>query len=526
MDAVPPQSGWDCGRRCLFVGYVHISLFLWGTKFDMTKKLLLSAAAVAAMAFAGAASAGQLTTGSQIGSESIIAGSKVAPYVVAKDFALAEAGIVTNNATNNLDRTQFAFLNDTNPNAVAVNTDYVVTLTLSGPAVFKDQGQTVVTLGGNPTTVTPIRSGDGKTLTIYAKTGGTVTALSSLADVKASGFNIEVSGQAAVSVAYKLQQVVGSQTLDLDSSSAQEVIQFKNALTVYNVGAATNAKASLPNFDEFDGNPTLASATFTSAAVSDYFVNLQGESVPAVAAIITGYTATITGPQVSALLTSFGGTNTKTGEVANAPAVTDLTAGSVKFTKATGGGDSFSALLTAVEDLPIEAGSYNASVKPIYAEGWSGPTTVEKTLFNISLDGTNFYAPWFALQAPGANSTLRLANNGSTAIGPIVISLKANNGSAAPTGTYTINSIAAGSFTPVTGTQLKAAFGTDAANGDLMVTIQSKSENVSAKVRTTQNTGQIFENSLDILRAPSSTEDQVKALEAKVDAVQDTLINW
>ena len=490
----------------------------------MTKKLLLSAAAVAAMAFAGAANAGNLTTASQIGTISIYNGTteKVTPYVVAKDFALDEDGIVTNNATGNLGRTLFAFNNNTNPNAVAVNTDYVVTLTLSGPAVFKDQSQTVVSLGGNTTTVTPIRSGDGKTLTIYAKTGGTVTLNSTLASVKASGFNIEVSGQESVSVAYKLQQVVGSQTLDLDSSVAQEVIQFKNALSVYNAGSATNAKASLPDFDLFDGNATLASAAFTSTSDTTYRTNLQGTPVPGVGSIITGYVATVTGPQVSSLLTSFGGTNTKVGNAVNtAGGVSDLTAGSVKFTKSSGGGNSFSALLTAVDGEAIEAGSYSVSIKPIYAEGWSGPVTVEKTLYNISLDGTNFYAPWFALNNSGANSTLRIANNGSTAIGPIVIALKANNGSVAETGVHTIASIPAGSFHSVSGGALKTSFGTDAANGDLVVTIQSKSENVSAKVRTTQSTNQIFENSLDILRGPAATEDSLKALEAKVDDIYD-----
>jgi len=138
---------------------------------------------------------------------------------------------------------------------------------------------------------------------------------------------------------------------------------------------------------------------------------------------------------------------------------------------------------------------YSVELTPEFKPGFTGSAAQTLTLVNIGLDGTNFYAPWFALNNAAANSTLRLANNGSTAIGPVIVSLKASNGSAA-TGTHTIPSIAPGKFVSVTGATLKAAFGTDAANGDLMITVQSRADGLSAKVRTTQSTGQVYENSL------------------------------
>lgn len=456
----------------------------------MTKKLLLAAAALGALAFAGGANAGNLTNTSVIGTESIYntGTDKVAPYVVAKDFALPTGGLKTNNATSALNNTLFAFKNTTNPIAVAVNTDYVITLTLSGSAKFTDQSQTVVTLGGVATTTTPILSADGKTLTIYAKTPTTVTGTPKLDTIAVSGFNLHVTAQDSVSVAYKLQQVVGSQTLDLDSSNAAEIIQFKNALSVYTTGAKVEDVAELPDFDVFkNAGGVLYSDDFESS-IASYFTDLNGTDVPTVDNVIIGYTAKVTGPQVEDLLTSFNGDAIS--------AATDVTATSATFSVATGGGDEFSAVLTAQPGLAISAGTYSVNVKPVYATDWSGPTSIDKTLFTITLDGTNFYAPWFALNNAGANSTLRIANNGTAAIGPIVVSLKANNGTVAPTGTHTIPSIEPGKFVSVTGGVLKTAFGTDAANGDLQITVQSQSQDVSAKVRTTQSTGQIYENSL------------------------------
>lgn len=463
----------------------------------MTKKLLLTAAALGAMAFAGAAAAGELSIASKIGNEALVASGELAPYVVAKDFAFtAAAGLKTNNAPAAggnpaaLDRTQFVFDNTTNPISVASNTDYVVTLSLTGPAKFIDQGQTAVDLGGNTATVTPIVSADGKTLTIYAKTPAGSTGV--LDTITVGGFNLHVTGQDSVSVAYKLQQVVGSQTLDLDSSSAAEVIAFKNALTVYS-GETKSVLAALPNFMTFKGiTGALTSNNFTSTSKTAYRTDLTGaaSAVPAISSIVTGYTATVTGPQIEDMLTSFGGQAIT--------AATDVTAGSATFAK-TGSADVFNLVLTPKTDTAIEEGRYKVSIAPIYAPGWSGPASLDRTVVVVGLDGTNFFAPWFALDNGSANSTLRIANNGSAAIGPVIVTLKANNGSAAPTGTHVIPSVAAGSFVSVRGDQLKTAFGTDAANGDLMVTVQSQTNSVSAKVRTTQSTGQIYENTLGVL---------------------------
>lgn len=477
----------------------------------MTKTILLAAAAVAAMAFAGGATAGELTTGSKIAGDSIYVSSAVAPYTVARDFTLATAGIVTDNGTGMGQAvTNFTFSNTSNPVSLATSTDYVVTLTLTGPAKFEGQAASTVNFGSTTTTSTPILSADGKTLTIYARTAASGVS-GTAASVNAAGFNVRVTGQDSVSVAYKLQQVVGSQTLDLDSSTAQEVIRFRNALTLYS-GTTTSILAALPNFTAFQGTSgALTSGTFASTSNTAYNTDLKSTNVPAITSIITGYSATVTGPQVQDMLTSFDG-------IALASA-TNVTAGSATFT-ATSGADAVNLVLTPKANTAIQEGTYAAAISPTYAANWNGSALVNRNLVIVGLAGTNFNAPWFGFGGTAANSSLRIANNGTSATGAIVIQLRARNGSTATATSATFPAVAPNSFRTITGSELRTAFGTDAANGDLLVSIQSEANgSVSAKVRTTQPSGQIFENSLGLLEAPRASQSSVDAVQTTVNTI-------
>lgn len=130
-------------------------------------------------------------------------------------------------------------------------------------------------------------------------------------------------------------------------------------------------------------------------------------------------------------------------------------------------------------------------------------------LKGVVRNGASFVAPWVALGSSSANSTIRLANNGATATGPIQVTLLSHNGTSVTTKTVTIGAaqvvagslnatggIAAGSAVSISGAALKAAFGTDAVNGDLQVSVEGHASTLSGKVRVTQASGQIFETSL------------------------------
>lgn len=469
----------------------------------MTKKLLLAAAALGAMAFSGAAVAGTITAGNISGTPiAVNATTKaVTPYAVALEATLDPAtGIASTPATTNLTVSLDSPVQIANGSSVP----FSVTYTLSGPATF-DGTFTYNDLQAGDATASSglvVMSADKKSVTFFIEFSG-AAAGSNVTALNLNNINLKVTGQQDVSIASEAKVTVAGFTQTVGVQQATKIVQFKNALKP-SAAAAYGVLADLPDFKKFEAKAAVGSAVANATATvatsnpiaigvnAEVRRNLAGGSALTVANILSGATATVTGPQVKALGATLAGQSPAAATLTATSGVFTLTPAQLADATATG-----SLVLTAPSPaVVIEQGAYKVELKPTFQSDFAGSADQTLTLLNVGLDGTNFFAPWFALNTGTANSTLRLANNGSSPVGPIIVSLKANNGSAAPTGTYTIPSIAPGAFVSVRGDQLKSAFGTDAANGDLQVTIQSESNNVSAKVRTTQSTGQIYENSL------------------------------
>lgn len=483
----------------------------------MTKKLLLTAAALGAMAFAGAASAGVLSTNSEIAGVQVsaaipaVGGAAAVPaaiYSIASEYTFPAAGLKTDYegtqaAPGRANVFQFADLtNEINVAGNASGLTFVVTYELTGPAKFEKVSNAAVSLGSLVGTVTPVLSNGGKTLKTFVTVSNPGATPVTIDTVTLKDFDLAVTGKEAVKVSYALQQVIAGQNVDLDSSNAATIVNFSSVFDKLFAAKTGSVLAALNDFETFKAGGTdvtvaaggVSATTATWATTTNtVFIDLKAAPAGLLSTIITGAEVTLTGPQVEALDASVG--------AAGLPA--DATATNAKYALAANELDA-NLKLTAAADTAIAAGTYAAVIKPTYGTNWTGPTSIDRTLLRVGLDGTNFYAPWFALDNGAANSSLRLANNGTAAIGPIVVSLKANNGSAAPTGTYTIPSVAPGAFVSVRGDQLKTAFGTSAANGDLLITVQSQANGLSAKVRTTQSTGQIYENSLGITPPPAN----------------------
>ena len=159
-------------------------------------------------------------------------------------------------------------------------------------------------------------------------------------------------------------------------------------------------------------------------------------------------------------------------------------------------------------DGVIPASTFTVSAAVDLVDGLSD-FNASGAIGSVVRNGTSFKAPWIALGATSANSTIRLANNGSTDTGPIQMTLTSTNGGTTATRTVTITAteLAAGSLNAqggipaagtvaISGAALKTAFGTTAANGDIEVSIEAQPQFISGKVRVTQASGQIFETSL------------------------------
>ncbi|MGE7199916.1 hypothetical protein [Brevundimonas naejangsanensis] len=481
----------------------------------MTKKLLLAAAALGALAFAGAGQAADITAG-RISGVTLFPAADLVPYAVANEADLAAAGIASVASTTNI---TIGMDSPVNLAADAV-APFAVTFTLTGPAEFVGtltKDNLVGANGAIASTGLVVMAADKKSVTFHVEYKGApadvgppvVAGGSNINALTLQGVGLKVTGKQSVSIAAKATVTIAGHTQTVTEVAATKIVEFKDAL-VGSEATSYSAMAMLPDFKTFKvagsgGVPGTATASTVVSRAIGLTVNegirqdLSGGAELEVDDILSGAEATVTGPQVKALGVTLAGKTADPATLTDTVGVYTLTAADLEATTNAG-----SLILSNTGAVAVEQGSYKVDLVPEFATDFSGSAEQTLTLVTIGLDGTNFYAPWFALGNAGANSTLRLANNGSTAIGPVVISLKASNGSAA-TGTYTIPSIDVGKFVSVTGSALKTAFGTDAANGDLMITVQSQANGLSAKVRTTQSTGQIYENSLgansDVLTA-------------------------
>lgn len=474
----------------------------------MTKKLLLTAAALGAMAFAGAASAGVLSNGSTVSGVPVSAAAPAIPngpgavtaatYTVASEYAFPAAGLKTDIANAGANAFVFERLtNEINVDKDASGLTFVVTYDLTGPAKFENVSGAAVKLGALTGTVTPVLSNGGKTLKAFVTVSGNGASTVKIDKVELENFDLAVTGKEAVKVSYTLQQVIAGQNVDLDSSNAANIVTFGTIFDKFFAVDEASVLAALDDFELFEetkgasnvsvpiGGASVTTNAWATSLNASRFTNLQ--AAPAgttVDSVIRSAEVTLTGPQVKTLKAKIG--------VEALPA--DATATSATYELDGADLDAF-LVLTAQPDTAIDAGSYKVVIKPTYENNWTGPVSFERDVLTVGLDGTNFYAPWFALNSATSNSTLRLANNGSSDIGPIVISLKSSNGTAA-TATHTIDKVEPGKFVTVRGDTLKEKFGTTATNGDLMITVQSQATGLSAKVRSVQTNGQIFENSL------------------------------
>lgn len=479
----------------------------------MTKKLLLAAGAVAALAFAGAANAGSISQSSTISGVQLANNGSFAPLTIAseaagpttaKSISTAESGVVIVNAL---------------PAAASVSEGatnvYEVVFTPAGGAF---SGASKIEVNGTGITPSYTQLGlrpDGTVAALVSVVGG--TGGGSIASFKLTT-GLTATSEADITVASTVNLIASGVRIAVDSTNATTVARFRPliASTALTATPAT-ATAALPNYTSFKSGASadLASAiklnanAATGNAGDKFYAGLalntaQTPVLPVadLASVVTGGTLTITGSAGAQLdkLQPKVGTGT--------PAAATLTDTTAVFTigdntaiETTGLTFSLTEPSTAV---PLNAATYQVSFAPTFASDFTAPTTAYGPVAagSVVLEGTNFNAPWFTLNNPNNTATLRLANNGTTATGPVFVTLKANNGTAAATTariTLT-NSLAAGQVLEVTGATMAAAFGTNAQNGDLQVTVQGDGSVISGKVRVRNVSGATFESSLGNLK--------------------------
>lgn len=519
----------------------------------MTRNFLITATALTALAFAGAANAGTITN-SRISDVNINDGTANAlrVFTIASETTnpTVAAPLLSTAATTrfNVDLTNDLTI------ANGQSTSYEISFNLTGSGRFGTVAQSNLqvfgTIGAQSNaqltagvTVQNISPADGSSarflVTVTGQAGGDESG-TAITDVRLNGVELRVTGEGDVSLGSIVRQAVGSAFVDVDTTAATKIVQFKAALGSY-TGTAQTVLAGLPSFTAFkaqsganavpaasltnplSGSTTLFRTVTTATAGSNvggfsvslatagtdqvggsFFQNL----VPAVSGNVgTGLTLAniISGASVVVSGTNLDKLTPRLSDV-SATAGSTLTATSATFALTGAAALSGQFSLTAPTASPpvLTAGTYVAAITPTYQTGFTpAPTSATNVnLLTVSLDGTTFNAPWFTLNNPNNSATLRIGNNSSTtATGPVIVQLRANNGTSTTTPMVTIaQSIAANSTLDITTAELATALGTNAQNGDLLVTVQGDGSVLSAKVRVRNVSGATFEQSLGLLQ--------------------------
>lgn len=522
MDAASSGDGcklWPKGVRKL-VSSTHLDFL--GDPIQMTKTTLLAAASAAVVLFAGAAHAGTITA--QV--NGIATGGANPAYTIAKERTDAADSTLAGNFVTTL-----ALASGDTPlvqTAGSANV-YEVTFTISGGA-FAD-GITDVPVAG----VTDVGGASTQSWQLISRTNNQVVARLTLTANAAAGATTQLNSvsfgagsvrvtnsadEANIAFSASINDVgpVGGSLVRTISSGNATLVRYVEAVRAFSVTSNTK-RAALPNFKTFVAGDAVASTNNLQAEVaSNYKVDedntglvfrtgLGSNTTVTRDGIIDGAKVVVSGPalandKVTAALVNAAGTSlvapTRSGNTAT-------------FTLNNANADAFSGgtvdlrLIqtgTAADQAALATGQLTTAWTPIYAAGFTAPTSAATVNSGVvTLDGTNFIAPWFSGSQAQTQSQLRLSNTSArpaTAHVRITSLRFGPGGSNFYAGTH---ACATGPFTVPAGNELvvdtakiTACFG-DFARGDLLVTVEAEQGEITAKVRNTSVNGN-FETSL------------------------------
>lgn len=526
----------------------------------MTKKLLLAASAVAAMAFASGADAGSIHQVTVKGQQNPPAGaspagsvnlratagvSNLLPYTIASERIVTQAnpligGIdVATRFSPGIAATGGAPI--TRATGAGV---WTVVYTIAG-GQFLTQVPTITVQGsvngGNTkdlsaagadhegVSATGALQQDGSVRVVITKVAG---AGGNAADtVVIQGLTITtdlgVSSQVPISIAQR--SVVGTDTstaAPFDSISSTEIVQFKPLLRDV-VSFPAELTAALLDYTSFlpVTNPVtrsgvlaqavqLRSNSTTAFAGGSFNRDLEGRTVVA-ADIINSASLVVngTGTPLSRIQPSLTGANFSYG--ASSATATTARFNNVNFADLSTGGYTFRVSNPTSNLVSFDESVFTGSVELAYNSNYTGPASLTASngwtnapangysaLGQIKLDGTIFTAPWVALNAPMNEANLRIANNGSTDTGAVLVSLRASTNTPATAAIQNnrvqiASSIPAGGVLQITGPELARLLGTTVQNGDLRVIVQADPATLTAKLRVRNFANQsTFEQSL------------------------------
>jgi hypothetical protein len=465
--------------------------FSLGVKIQMSKKLFLAAASVAALALAGGANAGTLTGGFGTAGAGTFTAS--APYLVASEKTVAAnakaTGVVV--ATNTLS-TPIVL-------ASGAQRDHLVTFTVTG-ATTSSPALTFASTGGGSVNASLVSNTDGVATFIVTAAGDiNITAMTLTA-------NVEQSAQASITVASNVKAIIGASEIPVDNTTALTVAKYQPLLGAVKVDAndVYSSEADLA-----DGYTTLNSGDTGALLAEDFYVvnagdfhsDLNNTGIDA-GDVLGGAVITVRGPAINEAIgvNTIGTLDTDNTEANTA--VFELDASQAEQFAA---GSEQLAVFQISSDPEeygqFRPGTYKLTWAPAAATGYTVPGASTVDAGSITLEGTNFTAPWVS-GTGAANSVIRISNSNSVESGAVSVRLisavKVAGGATTPYTSSAVldaGTVPAGADLQITSKMLTDAFG-DFTRGDVQITINSSTDGFFAKMRNTRD-GQTFEQSLN-----------------------------
>lgn len=475
----------------------------------MTKKLLLAATAVAAMAFAGAASAVDITS-ARVSGVTVYTGTTASPYGLASQITVPSTGIATAAATTDVT------VNLSSGAGALAPGNYLMTFNYTGIAGFTATPTLALTGAAGCTPSAVLSTGGGtNSQTVTYIVGVDVACSTNPTFVLTAPFRMTSAG----SVTVQASLTSGGLPVDNSPTSTRTLVVSRSAYsasvngTVDNLGGAADTPANVADNADYATQLALGTGatpfqafrttgggtsfdtvigTVGYASVANTFADLQSAALPTPNLDITltgsfaGITPTLStddtgaGTVAATAVTATGATFTG---VAGRRYNVNLAATSATATAPQLAGGAYTASFTSASSAPLAAGVISAA----------------GSLETVGLQGTNFVAPWVQSSNPNFNTVLRLSNSGS-ATGPVILSVTSplNAATAATCGTAQLPklaSIPANGELAINSADLTTCFGAFG-RGDLRVSIQSQQSGITAKLRIVNPGNVVTEQSL------------------------------
>lgn len=500
----------------------------------MTKFALLAAASTAAIVFAGAAQAGSITSATVNGVTIDPANSTAASrtfYTVASERV---------NAAHNTGAGGFTVVTGlaVKPTiAVAAPAQsFEVTYTVAGgtiptSAVATLTVQQTVGVGGTAGTVAIVQGARSATSITFIVTVNAPTVANATVD----GFTLvtqlnDDAVEGDITIGANTNILAGGVSSLIDTVAPTTVVRYRSALGAYSI-SAKNALAALPDFKAFKaGAAPVATITDllpgsttngrTAEIATDLTRTVDTTGVAGgIRASLSGAAVTLTDLLGAGTLTVSGnlptGLNVVLNDLPTIAAAPTRTTSSLTYSLTAAESAAVAAAnidlrlqqpTAAGDRVALSSGSYTLGLSFAGGTGYEAPAAISLAAGNVALDGVNFIAPWIGgPQAPG-QTVVRLSNGGSAASGAVTLRLinaqaRAAGVTSGP-GETIANQVCSTSFTvpatgelQITGATLATCFG-QFLRGDLQITVQSDSSNLTAKARNVSADGSVFEQTL------------------------------